>query len=64
MEGESWYIYEITEDGTLKKASLSKFNSREEAEKNIKNMLHPAHPQKLFAIKVFISYSLFNLNLF
>ena len=52
MEKGSYYIYEILENGIIKRASLVDFKTKEEAEKRIKNYIHPLDRKKLFAVKV------------
>jgi hypothetical protein len=46
------YTYEICPDGTIKKASLLDFKTKEEAEKSIITSMHPMHRKSLIAIKV------------
>jgi hypothetical protein len=52
MEEGRYYIYEICPDGTIKKASLLNFNTKEEAEKSIIKHIHPLDRKRLIAIKV------------
>ncbi len=52
MKGGRYFIYEITEEGLLKKASLLDFHTEQEAENQIKKMWHPVHPIHLIAVKV------------
>ena len=52
MEEGRYYIYEICSDGTVKKASLLDFRTKEEAEKSIISSIHPVHRKRLIAVKV------------
>lgn len=52
MEKGRYYIYEILENGIIKKASLLDFKTKEEAEKSIISSMHPLDRKKLFAVKV------------
>lgn len=52
MEEGRYYIYEICENGTIKKVSLLDFKTKEEAEKSIINSIHPLDRKRMFAIKV------------
>lgn len=51
MEEGRYYIYEICPDGTIKKASLLDFKTKEEAEKSIIKSIHPIDRKRLFAVK-------------
>ena len=53
MKVGKYYIFEITPSGALKKVSLLQFNSKEQAEDEIKKMWHPANRIKFIAVKVF-----------
>lgn len=48
-----YYIFEITQDGRLKKASLKNFNNKESAQDHIRIMWHPMESKRLIAVKVF-----------
>ena len=52
MEEGRYYIYEICPDGTMKKASLHDFKTKEEAGKSIIKSVHPMDRKRLFAVKV------------
>lgn len=54
MEGERFYIYEILGNGNLKKASLYSFKTREEADKSIKQSMHPIDKKNIIAIKAHV----------
>lgn len=51
MEGERYYIYEILGNGNMKKASLYSFKTREDADKRIKQSMHPIDQKRLIAVK-------------
>ena len=51
MKRERYCIYEITEQGMLRKATLLDFPSKEDAEQQIKKMWIPALTIKLIAVK-------------
>ncbi len=53
MRNGKYYIFEITQSGTLQKVSLLSFNSKEQAEDEIKRMWFPMNRMKLIAVKVF-----------
>ena len=52
MEDGRYCVYEIFENGTIKKASLLDFRTKEEAEKSIIKSVHPLDRKRLFAVKV------------
>ena len=52
MEEGRYCIYEICPDGTLKKASLSEFKTKEEAEINLIKHIHPLDRKRLITVKV------------
>ena len=51
METGRYYIYEILENGIIKKASHLDFKTKEEA-KSIISSMHPMDRKKLFAVMV------------
>ena len=52
MEKGRYCIYEIMDNGTIKKAYEHEYKTREEAEKSIYKFMHPLDRKKLVAIKV------------
>ena len=52
MKTNRYYIYEILENGSVKKAFNSDFDSKEEAEKSILKYMHPLDRKRYFALKV------------
>ena len=52
MDAGRYYIYEILDNGTIRKVSLIDFISREEAEKTIIKSMHPMDRKRLITIKV------------
>jgi hypothetical protein len=51
MKDGRYHIFEITDEGFIKKVSLADFKTKEEAENSINSMCHPLHPHELIAIK-------------
>ena len=52
MEEGRYYVYEICPDGTLKKASLLDFKTKEEAEISFIKYIHPLDRKRLIVVKV------------
>jgi len=52
VEEGRYYIYEICPDGTMKKASLHEFKTKEEAEKSLIRHIHPLDRKRLITVKV------------
>ena len=51
MDSGRYYIYEILENGIIRKASHVDFETKEEAKSIIRSM-HPMDRKKLFAVKL------------
>ena len=51
MKEGRYYIYEICPDGTIKKASLLHFKTKEVAEKSLIKHIHPLDRKRLITVK-------------
>ncbi len=52
MEQGRYYIFEITDGGTMKKVSLQEYRSKEEAEATMKFQLQNLQAKRLIAVRV------------
>jgi len=52
MEQSTYYIFEILDNGSMRKVSLRNFKTKKEAETNIMMHMNPIDRKRLIAVKV------------